>query len=200
MISDFKKKKLDAECRTYVVGRGKRTGHEHLTGYRAGDGKRLGTMTNGRVDAVGFPPTMRAAALDKRGRVVVHHNHPRGTSLSMMDLFNLHRLPGTLEVHAHGHTKQWYCATSRRERRYENLLIVAEEAFRDFVLNPGGTQVPEELHNHLVNLALDECKVIVYKHRLDARLSALYSGLSSDVRAEFERGIVNAVNAERSRS
>ncbi len=199
VISAAKKKKLDAECRSYVVGKGKRSGHEHLTGYRATDGKRLGVSTSAAANAVGIPHLMAKYARDKRGRLVIHHNHPRGTSLSIEDLFNLGRLPGTLEVHAHGHAKQWYLASSRRERHFEDLLLCADEAFHRCLLDVGLTTVPDFLHNHLFNLALCASGAIRYEHHLDEATKHSYTCLSSDVERFLRDSVVGAVNAERSR-
>ena len=199
MISAAKKKKLDSECRAYVVGRGKLSGHEHLTGYRATDGKRLGTSTNGRVNAVSVTPQMSQLAKDKRAKVVVHHNHPGGTSLSREDLHNLGRLPGTLEVHAHGHARQWYCAESRRERRFQDFILAADDAFDRCLWGAGGTSVPDELHNHLFNLGFSAAGAIRYEHKLDKRLAHMYNTLSSVTRRDLEQAVVEAVKAERSR-
>lgn len=199
MISLTIKKKLDAECRSYVVGRGKRTKHEHLTGYRATDGKRMGYSTSGRTDAVALPRGMVAYALDKRGRLVIHHNHPRGTSLSREDLFNLSRLPGTLEVHAHGHEKQWYWASSRRERHFEALLLEADGAFDRCLWDIGITTVPLELVNHLFNLTFAAAGAIQYEHRLDATLMSRYNQLPAWVFDCLCQAVVQAVKAERSR-
>lgn len=199
MIPINLKKKLDSECRSFVVGKGKRTGHEHLIGYRATDGKRLGYSTSGRADAVAIPHSMAAYAKDKRGRLVIHHNHPRGTSLSREDLFNLSRLPGTLEVHAHGHEKQWYLAISRRERQFESLLLEADGAFDRCLWQIGYAAVPQELTNHLFNLAFSETGAIRYEHRLDKELVSKYNWIPVMTRDVLSQAVVQAVKAERSR-
>ncbi len=200
MISREKKKQLDSECRTYVVGRGKRTGHEHLTGYRATDGKRLGAITSGRPDAVAFPSGMQKYARDKRGRLVVHHNHPRGTSLSREDLFNLYRFPGTLEVHAHGHAKQWYRAASRRERLFERLILEADLSFGSCLIEevPIG-QVPACLENHLFNCGLAAAGVMWYDFSLDRETQYLYNQIPKNTTEVLELAVIQAVSAERSR-
>lgn len=199
MISGRKKKQLDAHCRTYVVGRGKRTGHEHLAGYRATDGKHMGYSTSGRPDAVRFPTKMVEYATNKHARLVVHHNHPRGTSLSREDLHNLGRLPGTLEVHAHGHSKQWYLASSSRDRYFSDLILVADEAFDRCLWDIGGSSVPEELHNHLFNLGFAQAGAIRYEHELDSALKHKYDDVSSESIDLLIQAVVGAVKAERSR-
>lgn len=199
MISTNKKKRLDGECRSYVVGRGKVTGHEHLAGYRATDGKRMGTSTSGQADAVGIPRKMAEYARDKRAKLVVHHNHPRGTSLSREDLHNLGRMPGTLEVHAHGHARQWYLATSSRERRFSDLILAAYAAFDRCLCDVGPSSVPIELHNHVFNLGFAKAGAIRYEHKLDASLKHMYAKLSSVHVGQLLEAVVSAVKAERSR-
>jgi hypothetical protein len=200
MISKEKKNRLDSECRTYVVGRGKRTGHEHLTGYQATDGKRLGSSTSQKPDAVAFPYDMLRLALNKRSKLVVHHNHPRGTSLSREDLFNLYRYPGTMEVHAHGHSKQWYLGSTKRERRFEQLIHVADQAFFSCLYNEITLgEIPTCLENHLFNLGLAHAGVLNYEFRLDRVMQNLYNQIKHQTTHLILKAIYQAIEAERSR-
>lgn len=200
VITREKKKRLDAECRAYVVGRGKRTGYEHLTGYRATDGKRLGSVTSGRPDAVAFPSAMKAYAKDKRNRLVVHHNHPKGTSLSREDLFNLYRFPGTLEVHAHGHAKQWYRASSRRERLFERLILEADLSFGNCLIGEVAIgEIPACLENHVFNQGLAAAGVMWYEFVLDKEMQCLYNQIPEVTIHLLHSAVTQAVTAERSR-
>lgn len=92
MISIERQKRLDSHCRTYVVGWGKKSGHEYIIGYCLESGKVLGRHTDKMCDAMGIPAKMARHLRDKRRRCVLHHNHPGGTRLSREDLRNLAQL------------------------------------------------------------------------------------------------------------
>lgn len=126
LISPTIRRKLDAHCRTYVIGNGKQTGFEFLTGYCCYTGKMLGRTIDRRVDAVSVPRKFAVRLKDKRGRFVLHHNHPNGSSLSREDLLNLTRLPGTMLKYAHGHAKQFYAAENLKRRDLESLLLACD--------------------------------------------------------------------------
>jgi hypothetical protein len=199
MITTRHKEWLDSLCRTYVVGFGKLTGHEHLMAYNAINGKILARCTSRKQNSVAMPKRISELASNKRGRVVIHHNHPRGSSLSREDLYNLAKFPGTWEVHAHGHQKQWYSARSYRERQYPDLVLAADEAFDRSLLAIGYGKVPMELENHLFNQAIALERVIDYQYQLDAKSEQRYTALLSADLQEIRRSVSFAVQHERSR-
>ena len=200
LISVERQKRLHAHSRTYVVGYGKKTGHEYLTGYCLKSGKLLGRHTDSRPDAVSIPRKILRHLFDKKRRCVLHHNHPGGTSLSRADLFNLAKLPGTLVKYAHGHGGQWFAAETLRERRFEDMLNRADGAFLQCLLAVSGLQqrVPRGFRNHIFNLGLDKAKVIRYTFHLDNSDNLAYNAISQADIDELLRAVVTAVGLERS--
>lgn len=200
MISLERRRRLDSHSRTYVVGNGKKTGYEYLTGYCGLRGKVLGRHTDKLTNAVGIPHKMVRYLQDKRQRCVLHHNHPGGASLSREDLFNLADLPGTVLKLAHGHAGQWYCAETLRERRLKDLLARADSAFlRCLMSSPGmPTRIPRFLRSHLFNVGLDKAKVIRYTFRLDEATEMAYNAISQADIDCLTNAVVNGVTAGRS--
>lgn len=100
--------KLDGDARAYVVGNGKRTGHEYLLAYDERTGKTLASHTDGCVDAIGMPPDLRALAADRSMRIVIHHNHPNSLPPSPADLSAVAQFDGVSRAVISGHDGSIY--------------------------------------------------------------------------------------------
>jgi len=200
LIAIDRQRKLDAHCRTYVIGNGKKTGYEYLTGYCCYTGKILGRTTDKSQNSVSIPTKFAKILREKRSRCVLHHNHPGGSSLSREDLLNISRLPGTMFKYAHGHARQWYRAENLRSKHLDDCLIECDITFLRCLISTHGMQarVPAMLRNHIFNLGLDRAKVVRYTYKLDAVTERLYDAVpGADVNALVEAVCVGASNFRR---
>lgn len=182
LIAVDRQRKLDAHCRTYVIGNGKRTGFEYLSGYCCHTGKMLGRTTDKSTNSVSIPKKFVTILRDKRSRCVLHHNHPGGSSLSREDLWNISKLPGTMLKYAHGHAKQWFRAENLRVKRLDDCLLECDVTFMRCLKSTPGLEarVHTLLRNHIFNLGLNEARVIRYTYQLDEATRRLYDSLRSD--------------------
>ncbi|OIJ40421.1 hypothetical protein LO55_1272 [Massilia timonae] len=190
LISARRRKLLDSHSRAYVVGNGRRTGNEYLVGYCLRSGKVLGRHTSNHPSKVAIPNSMVTRLSDKRGRGVIHHNHPGGSSLSSGDLRNLAHLPGTLFKYAHGHSGEWYRAETLRKRDFARLLEAGYMKFAKVRVEPGMMKsIPNEFVNHILNLGYDRAKLIRYTYELSREQKLRYNLVPS---ADIEV-LINAV-------
>jgi hypothetical protein len=195
LISTDRRKRLDSHAKIYVVGNGKKTGHEYLTGYCSETGKVLGRHTDRSPNSVSIPRKFVHHLLDKKRRCVLHHNHPGGSSLSREDLFNVAFLPGTICKYAHGHQKQWYQAENLRVRNLEDVLLAADTSFLRVLKAPGMGAVPSFLLNHIFNIGLDKAKVIKYTYLLSKDDEVMYNALDRTTVDALIRAVGNGVSS-----
>ncbi len=102
-LADTTLAKLDGDAHAYVLGNGRRSGHEYLYAFDADSGKVLAQRTDGRADGVAMPPELKAAALDRTRHLVIHHNHPDSSPPSAADVVSLARYPGIAGIAVYEH-------------------------------------------------------------------------------------------------
>ena len=94
-----------AEGQAHVLQKGRASGNEHLIAYDA-NGKEI-HRTSGTSKTVAVTPEFQKVMTDPASDIVVHHNHPSGTTLSIPDVQML-GMPGLSAVWAHGHNGNVY--------------------------------------------------------------------------------------------
>ncbi|MDA4845960.1 PLxRFG domain-containing protein [Hoeflea poritis] len=105
---------IGANARDVVLERGRADGMEHLIAVdEHGD---VIANLRGTKSTTGMTKLLMSAFQDPDESVVVHHNHPRSTSLSHSDLIYTF-LPGLHAVYAHGHDGVSYRATMTEDAR-----------------------------------------------------------------------------------
>jgi hypothetical protein len=90
---------LGQQAQDYVRERGRETFVEHLVALDA-EGNVVSHGSGGR-DYVGLEPKLQAFLADPNQAIILHHNHPINTPLSLQDITQLGR-PGLKAVWAHG--------------------------------------------------------------------------------------------------
>jgi hypothetical protein len=93
-------KSFGQEAQDYVVRRGRETGNEFVLAIDK-DGNVLAHGHGDRRSA-GISDDMASALADGTREIVVHHNHPRNSPLSLQDIAQL-GWPGMRAIWAHGH-------------------------------------------------------------------------------------------------
>ncbi len=189
----------DAHSRQYVLGMGRRSGFEHLTCYCGATGRHLVRHTDRAPDSVCLPKAQLMRAKQRRERIIFHHNHPQGLSLSVVDVRHLVERPGLLEVFAHGHDGSWYWATSRRVRDGLDMVSHGEKAFIKAAkfLRRQGIVFKEELAPHLFNLALDHADIIRYKYGLSESKAADVATVPKESELWLLDSVKSAIQKER---
>lgn len=189
----------DRRARHFVLSMGKRTGFEHLYCYCGNTGKDLVKHTDRAVDNVGLPKRHLVNSKRRGNRLVLHHNHPRGFSLSTVDIRHLIERPGLVEVFAHGHDGSWYWAESQRRKEGIIMLQHGEIALIKGLkaLQRRGVHVEQALPSHFLNLALDRAKILVYKYYLSPSKLAELAKIPAKDTDELLQSIYTAIINER---
>jgi hypothetical protein len=91
---------LGQQAQHHVLQRGRETDREHLVAFDQA-GKTIAT-TSGERNGVTIPQEASAAFRDAHNQIVLHHNHPNNSVLSLQDLSML-ALPGVKSIWSHGH-------------------------------------------------------------------------------------------------
>jgi hypothetical protein len=167
--------KAEGDARAYVLGRGQKTGHEHMAAIDLQTGRRLARGTSGDPGRVYIPDKLTKLANDPNRRIAYHHNHPDGFSLSAGDLRVMARRSGLYEVVAYGHDGSWFRARRRDARELETLLDVARVELRhqgQWAARRGLSL--RGLEAHLTNLALHQVGLIEYEFALSLARERFY--------------------------
>lgn len=159
------------DAREYVLTQGNKTGFEHATAYDLKTGKTFAPTTSRKNNFVMPSDAMAKAMLDRKSSISFHHNHPRGTSLSVPDLQAMSFYPGLSEVHAHGKSVRF--TASRGTKALTDRVIGAANSRLSGRLNKVfGSKVPPSKENvaktnrvyaHILNEDLHKRKYIKYE-------------------------------------
>jgi hypothetical protein len=180
---------LGEQAQAYVLSEGRRDGVEYLLA--VDEAGHVIANSRGQARATGLTLDLLLAMMDERRSVVIHHNHPNDTSLSVPDLAHLSML-GLSSVWAHGHdgtvSRAQLTVPARAKMRsllkqyddpkvvFDRMHGVAREASRA-IIDPiqnavYARKVPlklaSKMHNHLVNRSLHDAGVIDYQSNFDA--------------------------------
>lgn len=180
--------KLDGDARSYVVGHGKATGCEYLFAYDLDTEKEICRHSDGEPERVGIPATLAAAGADARRRIVIHHNHPNGSSLSAADLRLFEYLPGVAAIFAHSHDGKTYGTTILQRgnigRALRQVQGVVTEWHRSNALVAPATRLDGAwITTHVLCLILQAAGLIDYRfHKIaEQRKGYEFSRLAADV-------------------
>jgi hypothetical protein len=128
--------KLDGDARAYVVGNGKRTGHEYLFAFDEQAGKALAMHTDGRTDGISMPPGLTEIAADRSQRVVVHHNHPNSLPPSPADLSAVAEFEGVSRAVISGHDGSFYEIVPLQRGNIDKAMGAAAGVIRGALRGP----------------------------------------------------------------
>lgn len=159
----------DAKDRTYVLDRGRATGNEHLVAYNEATGETIATEEGGK-SSVAFTPALVEALADKSNAIVLHHNHPRSSSLSLPDVLVLKR-PGAAGIWAHGHNDSSFFASRGAkkfsEAAYRSIAKRVRTALQGLITKRVITiEDAQLLDNHLIWLAVEAKGQLSYEYEL----------------------------------
>ncbi|HYF87389.1 hypothetical protein [Azospirillum sp.] len=162
--------KLDGDARSYVVGHGKATGYEHLFAYDLDAEKEICRHSDGEPERVGIPETLACAGADAHRRIVIHHNHPNGSSLSAADLRLFDYFPGIATIFAHGHDGIAYRVTILQRgnigRALRQVQGVVTDWHRSNALVAPATRLDGAwITTHVLCLILQAADMIDYRFR-----------------------------------
>jgi hypothetical protein len=128
--------KLDGDARAYVVGQGKRTGHEYLFAFDEAGGKVLSMHTDGLPNGIGMPPGLAEAAADRSRRIVVHHNHPNSLPPSPADLSAISKFEGISRAVISGHDGSLYEVSPLQRGNIDRAIGAAARVLRGILKGP----------------------------------------------------------------
>ena len=174
---------LGEQAQTFVMGRGRLTKSEHLVAFDA-NGAAISHL-EGNEHRVGMSDDLKRALLDPNARIVVHHNHPDNSGLSIQD-WGQFAYPGLHSAWAHGHegavsrgelTDETRGAIARMspEQAWQKIFAVADHVDRRIhqLLSQEAMRrrlTPEQLDDygpHLVNAILHAAGIVDYRSNID---------------------------------
>lgn len=192
LIDEVRRAKLAGDAEAFVLGNGRRNGREFFVAYDLRDGREVG-RGGGVAEDMAFLPTDLVQVLSERAaRVMLHHNHPNGFSLSLKDISVLFGHPGLHELIVHGHDGSSFGARRLLGGDVSPQLAAARsEHTRQLRLLMQRGVAATGLEAHLLNTALARAGLIAYRYVLDASRSAAYAAEA----ALFEQAIVAVTDA-----
>lgn len=157
---------LDAVERDYVLETGRETMTEHLVAYDARTGAVI-ERKEGDRSSVEFTPSLVAALDDPKNRIILHHNHPRSSSLSLPDMMVVTKRQGAAAIYAHGHNGSVFYARRGRKVFRKKTVDTVESAVQrslQILISRGVMSVPDAnlMHHHLIWLHLHKLEQITY--------------------------------------
>lgn len=180
---------IGKKAQEYVVRLGREINSEVLVAF---DGKgNLVAHGRGATGNVGLSPQLMEALLDPRRDVVVHHNHPSDSGLSLQDIVML-AYPGSGGIWAHGHDGSVSHAELRPEarrslgarsvRRLDGIGMRVDGVLAAAMQNAvdSGRLTTEEANavfHHVAGIALRDAGVIDYHSNIDAATVVSKAGL-----------------------
>ena len=169
---------LDSQSREAVLDKGRRDGREHLAGYNRKTGEPVAQIEGESSSSVSFTPELVQQLSDPEGEYILHHNHPRSSSLSGQDLLMLDQFPGLHTVFAHGHDGSLYAATNPRGLTREIIHDVSQRVrgqlqrlVNQRIISP---QAAGQVHAHLINEALRRQGRMEYRFELQGGTANAY--------------------------
>jgi SPP1 gp7 family putative phage head morphogenesis protein len=170
--------KLDADARSYVLRKGEATGKEHLVGYDAETGVEVERKA-GTKSSVVFSQSLVDRLSDPRSSIILHHNHPGSSSLSLPDVKVLDR-PGAKAIFAHGHnSSQFYAERGADPLKVTTVNAISDSLFKALQAMVNARKIePDEaglMHNHLVWLALHNVGQLTYRADLAGESADIFA-------------------------
>lgn len=164
------KAQLDAQAKDYCLKQGRSTGNEHLVCYDEFTGEVIARQEGDR-SSVTFDGPLLAKLRDERNSIVLHHNHPRSSSLSLPDMLVVTRQPGAKGIWAHGHNGSSFYAERGRRKFSEAKVKAVTGAVRkalQLLINRGIIPLEDAtlLDNHLIWSHLHQLGQITYVAQL----------------------------------
>lgn len=171
----------DQAARNYVLRNGREHNVEFLSAYDAITGESYGTMRGG-FDYCNFSPELERVMDDPKARAVVHHNHPRSSSLSYFDVALLEK-PGIDTVWAHGNNGSAFSVRKlETSLRADFLKAIHEETYAKLspLVSAGVVEVDAAklLHSHLTWSVMRDRGQLDYRFKL--------AGKSAEYAAKYE--------------
>jgi hypothetical protein len=166
---------LDLNAVRYVYTQGQKDGCEHLYVYDEKTGKVYPQQTDHDPNQVVPAKRIQKRLMDKNAALVMTHNHPSSSSLSVKDLRMIAQ-PGGKRVVAVGQEGAIFSAERGIQIAHLDKAVAAgTSALRDQLR----LAALRGLHldgwwAHLLNMALDRSGVIRYRAQLDAMRQNLY--------------------------
>lgn len=158
-------------------------GREHLVGYDQRSGKSF-ALVSGEPDRVQLSAEMREAVSDPKSRVVLHHNHPAGQSLSRSDIGLLGLRPGLSRIYAHTPDGSVFTARRRDEidmKRYDAIDSVLASELGKMVKRGGVSAEVARVYAHLLNRILAQLDILDYGATLRSGTEMLYTSYRSEL-------------------
>ena len=112
---------LKEQAKQDVLRHGQRTGNEKLVAIDEATGE-IYDQVLGSANRVVFSEKMIRGVNDPSKRILIHHNHPGGASLSGADI-NIAYKPGTTGIWAHGDNGSNYFATAPANPRFRGPAV-----------------------------------------------------------------------------
>ena len=186
---------IGGEGQRYVVERGRATGVEHMVAVDAAGEVIL--HGHGTRTFVGTNPTFMALIADPAQSLVIHHNHPANSGLSIADVAML-AYPGLRAVWAHGHLGSVSRVTLTPAARAvapepATLLNKISAAMRkagsaifdrlqkavwDHKISPDEAQA---IHTALVSEMMDRAGIVDYRSNIEPAEAIVKYGLGYDI-------------------
>jgi len=163
--------KNDQDSRTYTLAEGRRTNTEHLVVYDAATGKRYDPVSDGKDNAVSFPPWLVDEIKDPQRQIVLHHNHPRSNSFSLNDLLIPALYPGAKGIWAHGHNESSYYAEAGPRQLTGDIFVRTQLEVRKWLQDKVNREqvTPDDAGKvlyHTISLVLAKRDYIKYEASL----------------------------------
>ena len=175
-ISADQLSKLEGDAKAYVLGNGKKTGHEYMVAIDLQTGKQLAQDTSHDSGRVYLPDDVTKLVSDPASQIAYHHNHPDSFSLSPGDLAIMGKRPGLLRIVVHGHNGSLFQADRRDSKDFDMALDAAKhEIWKQTGLARRRGLFLEDLEAHLTCLALSRAGIIDYQFELDDTRKRFYT-------------------------
>ena len=176
-------KNIDREMRAYVLSEGRKTNTEHLTAYDYKTGEQIAKNTSNQKSFVAFTPELIGKLENPNSEMILHHNHPSGSSFSHQDLNMLDQYQGMKGMHAHGHDGSTYYAERGRwsltKDKYDDAYKSTVSVLNKYIeLNQddkkNATLVALAMHSHVIMLQLEQRKIFKYMYELTPERQAMF--------------------------
>jgi hypothetical protein len=173
----------DVDAQKIVLDLGRKPRTEYLLAYDSVTGGYLSPPARGTRSSVSFSNKVRDAINDPARKIVAHHNHPSSASLSPADVLQVANKPGLKTLWAHGHDGSIYKAEagvkSLSQSDIDGLVETINGRFNNLIAMGENISV-DDINNsywHMVNVALNKQRRIVYDYRLSKSKEAAFARL-----------------------
>ncbi|MBL4836999.1 MAG: hypothetical protein JKY34_05425 [Kordiimonadaceae bacterium] len=179
--NDFEGEHLKA--RKYCRKLGRDTGFEHMMLVDTVTGRNLGKTTSNAVNMVSPTSAMMREMSNPKNAIMVHHNHPSSSPLSMPDLQASAYFKGVKGVYAHGHNGNYYLAEGFKRSEviigseFKQTLKAITTIGRDYEKRHPSLKWTGlergQLYYHLTHTVLSVRGLYSYRYKLDPKFEAL---------------------------